>query len=271
VRGRWKTSSPSLSRGADSPGPARDVGGRCDNDRVNRADLSKQPHEVSAMFDDVAPRYDLVNDILSLGRARSWRKVVAEAVGAVPGEKVLDLAAGTGTSSEPYADAGVDVVAADLSLGMLEVGRARRPDIEFVQADATRLPFADESFDVVTISFGLRNIQDHQRALAEMLRVTRPGGRLVICEFSTPAFGPLRTVYTEYLMKALPGIAARAASNPEAYQYLAESIAAWPDQEALAAEIAATGWTGVQYRNLTGGIVAVHRALKPAAGASTTR
>ena len=239
--------------------------------RVNRADLSKQPHEVSAMFDDVAPRYDPVNDIPPLGRARSWRRAVAEAVGAVPGEKVLDLAAGTGTSSEPYADAGVDVVAADLSLGMLEVGRARRPDIEFVQADATRLPFADESFDVVTISFGLRNIQDHQRALAEMLRVTRPGGRLVICEFSTPASGPLRTVYTEYLMKALPGIAARAASNPEAYQYLAESIASWPDQEALAAEIAATGWTGVQYPNLTGGFVAVHRALKPAAGASTTR
>jgi demethylmenaquinone methyltransferase/2-methoxy-6-polyprenyl-1,4-benzoquinol methylase len=150
---------------------------------------------------------------------------------------------------------------------MLEVGRARRPDIEFVQADATRLPFADASFDAVTISFGLRNIQDYRRALAEMLRVARPGGRLVICEFSTPTAAPLRTVYTEYLMKALPGIAARAASNPEAYRYLAESIAAWPDQEDLAAEILAAGWTGVQYRNLTGGIVAVHRAVKPAADA----
>lgn len=215
------------------------------------------------MFDQVAPRYDLANDILALGQTRGWRRAVTSAVGAVPGETVLDVAAGTGTSAEPYADAGVQVIAADLSEGMLRVGRERRPDIDFVQADATRLPFADESFDAVTISFGLRNIAQHRQALREMHRVTRPGGRLVICEFSTPTFKPLRTVYSEYLVRAIPGIAQKVTSNPEAYEYLAESIRDWPDQETLAAQLAETGWGGVRYRNLTGGIVALHRAVKP--------
>lgn len=222
------------------------------------------------MFDQVAPRYDLTNDILSLGQTRGWRKAVTEAVGAVPDEMVLDLAAGTGKSSEPYADAGVQVVAADLSLGMLRVGRSRRPDIEFVQADATRLPFADDSFDAVTISYGLRNVEGYHRALHEMFRVTKPGGRLVIAEFSTPTNKLFRKVYSEYLIKALPEMAKKVSSNPEAYDYLAESIAAWPDQDGLAGDIAAAGWEDVQYRNLSGGIVAIHRAVKgrtPAYGA----
>ncbi|WP_144791246.1 demethylmenaquinone methyltransferase [Kocuria palustris] len=231
---------------------------------MNRADLSKRTDAVASMFDEVAPRYDLANDILALGQTRGWRRAVTAAVGAAPGEKVLDVAAGTGTSSEPFMEAGATVVAADLSEGMLRVGRERHPRIDFVQADATRLPFADETFDAVTISFGLRNIAEFRQALLEMLRVAKPGGRLVICEFSTPTFGPFRKVYSEYLVRAIPGIAQKVTSNPEAYEYLAESIRAWPDQEQLAAHLAEVGWQDVRYRNLTGGIVALHRAVKPA-------
>jgi demethylmenaquinone methyltransferase / 2-methoxy-6-polyprenyl-1,4-benzoquinol methylase len=231
---------------------------------VSRASLEKRPEEVQAMFDDVAPRYDVVNDILSMGQTRRWRRIVVDAVGAKPGQSVLDLAAGTGTSSEPYANAGVHVVACDFSQGMLRVGKRRRPDIDFVAGDATNLPFADESFDASTISFGLRNVSDPQKALAEMYRVTKPGGRLVIAEFSHPTFAPWRTVYTEYLMRALPAIATKVASNPTAYVYLAESIRAWPNQDGLAAWIDAAGWRDCRYRNLSGGIVAVHRAVKPA-------
>ncbi|MCC3290157.1 MULTISPECIES: demethylmenaquinone methyltransferase [unclassified Arthrobacter] len=230
---------------------------------MNRASLEKRPDEVAAMFDDVAPKYDVVNDVLSLGQTRRWRRIVVDAVGAVPGQRVLDLAAGTGTSSEPYADAGIDVVACDFSLGMLKVGKRRRPDIDFVAGDATNLPFEDNSFDASTISFGLRNVNEPKKALAEMLRVTKPGGRLVIAEFSSPVIPVWRTMYTEYLMRALPSIARKVASNPDAYVYLAESIRAWPNQDGLAAWIAETGWQDVAYRNLTGGIVAVHRAVKP--------
>ncbi len=230
---------------------------------MSRASLEKRPEEVQAMFDDVAPRYDLANDILSLGQARLWRKIVVDAVGAEPGQRVLDLAAGTGTSSEPYADAGIEVVACDFSLGMLQVGKRRRPDIDFVAGDATNLPFADNSFDAVTISFGLRNVSEPKKALAEMLRVTKPGGRLVLCEFSHPTFAPFRTIYTEYLMRALPTVARKVTSNPAAYVYLAESIRVWPNQEGLAGWVAETGWENCRYRNLSGGIVAVHRATKP--------
>ncbi|WAP52467.1 demethylmenaquinone methyltransferase [Arthrobacter sp. ATA002] len=230
---------------------------------MNRASLDKRPDEVAAMFDDVAPKYDVVNDVLSLGQTRRWRRIVVDAVGASPGQRVLDLAAGTGTSSEPYADAGINVVACDFSLGMLKVGKRRRPDIDFVAGDATNLPFEDNSFDASTISFGLRNVNEPKKALAEMLRVTKPGGRLVIAEFSAPTVPVWRTMYTEYLMRALPPIARRVASNPDAYVYLAESIRAWPNQDELAAWVAESGWDNVAYRNLTGGIVAVHRAVKP--------
>ena len=215
------------------------------------------------MFDDVAPKYDLVNDVLSFGQTRRWRRFVVDAVGARPGQRVLDLAAGTGTSSEPYADAGVNVVACDFSLGMLKVGKRRRPDIDFVAGDATNLPFEDNSFDASTISFGLRNVNEPKKALSEMLRVTKPGGRLVVAEFSSPTLPVWRTMYTEYLMRALPPIARKVASNPDAYVYLAESIRAWPDQDGLAAWISEAGWDDVAYRNLTGGIVAIHRAVKP--------
>lgn len=215
------------------------------------------------MFDDVAPKYDVVNDVLSMGQTRRWRRIVVEAVDASPGQRVLDLAAGTGTSSEPYADAGIDVVACDFSLGMLRVGKRRRPDIDFVAGDATNLPFADNSFDATTISFGLRNINDPKLALAEMFRVTKPGGRLVIAEFSHPELPLWRTMYTEYLMRALPAIATKVSSNPDAYVYLAESIRAWPNQDELGGWLDESGFTDVAYRNLNGGIVAVHRGTKP--------
>jgi demethylmenaquinone methyltransferase/2-methoxy-6-polyprenyl-1,4-benzoquinol methylase len=230
---------------------------------VTRADLRKQPHEVAAMFDGVAERYDLTNDVLSLGQTRLWRRAVADAVGARPGERVLDLAAGTGSSSLPFAAAGAQVVATDFSLGMLRVGKRAHPTLDLLAGDALRLPFPDATFDAVTISFGLRNVSDVDAALAEMARVARPGGRLVVCEFSHPTFAPFRTVYTEYLMKALPSVARRVSSNPDAYVYLAESIRAWPDQPALAQRVAAAGWTAVGWRNLTGGIVALHRAHRP--------
>lgn len=212
------------------------------------------------MFDDVADRYDRTNDVISLGQDRLWRRAVERAVAARPGERVLDLAAGTGTSSAPFAAAGGFVVPCDFSLGMLREGRRRRPSLPFVAGDAMRLPFADRAFDAVTISFGLRNVADPEVALGEMLRVTRPGGRLVLCEFSHPTWGPFRRVYLEYLMRAIPAIARRVASNAEAYVYLGESIPAWPDQRALAAAIASAGWTQVKWRNLTGGIVAIHHA-----------
>jgi len=214
------------------------------------------------MFDAVARRYDVTNDVLSLGQDRRWRHDVISAVDPRPGELVLDLAAGTGTSSEPFADRGATVVPCDFSLGMLTVGKQARPALPFTAGDGTQLPFADETFDAVTISFGLRNIVDPVAGLREMRRVTRPGGRLVVCEFSHPTYRPVRTVYLEYLMKALPNIARAVSSSPDAYVYLAESIRAWPDQQGLADLVADAGWRAPAWRNLSGGIVALHRATR---------
>lgn len=214
------------------------------------------------MFDAVAERYDLTNDVLAAGQTRLWRRAVGRAVAAQPDDRILDLAAGTGSSSVPFAAAGAFVVPCDFSLGMLRVGKREHPDLSFVAGDALGLPFADATFDTVTISFGLRNVTDVDAALREMARVTRPGGRLIVCEFSQPTWGPLRTAYSGYLMRALPAVARRVSSNPDAYVYLAESIRAWPDQPALAARIATAGWTDVSWSDLTYGIVAVHRARR---------
>ena len=212
------------------------------------------------MFDAVAKRYDVTNDVLSLGQDRRWRKDVLDAVEPKAGELVLDLAAGTGTSSLPFTEAGATVIPCDFSVGMLQVGKKARPALPFVAGDGTKLPFADGTFDAVTISFGLRNIVDPVAGLRELRRVTRPGGRLVVCEFSHPTNSVFRTVYMEYLMKALPAIARGVSSSPDAYVYLAESIRAWPDQQGLARLIHQAGWTRCQIRNLSGGIVALHRA-----------
>jgi demethylmenaquinone methyltransferase/2-methoxy-6-polyprenyl-1,4-benzoquinol methylase len=231
---------------------------------MTRAELDKRPGEVAAMFDGLADRYDLLNDVLSLGQDRYWRKVVARAVGAGPGELVLDLAAGTGTSSRAFTGAGARCVACDFSLGMLRAGAAKpAARVRFVAGDALDLPFRDLAFDAVTISFGLRNVVDTAAALTEMLRVTRPGGRLVVCEFSHLPVRRLDAVYSRYLAAALPMIARRVAGNGEAYSYLAESIADWPAQPELARRIAAAGWRGVRWRNLSMGVVALHMARRP--------
>jgi demethylmenaquinone methyltransferase/2-methoxy-6-polyprenyl-1,4-benzoquinol methylase len=228
---------------------------------VSRAGLDKDPREVAAMFDGVARRYDLTNTVLSFGQDRRWRVATRRALDPKPGERVLDLAAGSGVSTVEFARTGAWCVAADFSLGMLSVGRKR--GVPLVAADALRLPFRDGAFDAVTILFGLRNLADPGQGLREMLRVVRPGGRLVVCEFSTPTWQPFRSVYLNYLMRALPSIARAVSSNPDAYVYLAESIRAWPDQRGLAELIAESGWSSVAWRNLTSGIVAVHRAVKP--------
>ena len=230
---------------------------------MTRADLTKAPTDVAAMFDGVAQRYDITNDVLALGQTRIWRRAVVAAVDPKPGELILDLAAGTGTSSVPFADAGAHVIPTDFSLGMLRVGRQRQPRLPFVAGDGLHLPYRDASFDAATISFGLRNLSDRAAGLAEFRRVLKPGGRLVVCEFSHPTVAPLRTLYTEYLMRALPAVATKVASNPEAYVYLAESIRAWPSQAELADEMLTCGLVEVQWRNLTGGIVAIHRAVNP--------
>jgi demethylmenaquinone methyltransferase/2-methoxy-6-polyprenyl-1,4-benzoquinol methylase len=232
-------------------------------ERAQRADLAKQPREVAAMFDGVARRYDLTNTVLSFGLDRHWRRATRAALAIRPGQRVLDLAAGTAVSTVDLARAGAAAVACDFSLGMLRQGRHR--GVPLVAGDALRLPFPDAAFDAVTISFGLRNVADVDLALRELARVTRPGGRLVVCEFSRPTWAPFRAVYLEYLMRALPAVARRVASNPDAYVYLAESIRAWPDQPALAGRIAAAGWRDVAWRDLTGGIVALHRGTRRAA------
>jgi demethylmenaquinone methyltransferase/2-methoxy-6-polyprenyl-1,4-benzoquinol methylase len=229
---------------------------------MSRANLDKDPDEVAAMFDGVAKRYDLVNDLLSLGQTKAWRRAATAIIAPKPGMKILDLAAGTGSSSEPLAAAGAEIIPADFSEGMLAAGRKARPHLAFTKADALNLPFEADTFDVVTISFGLRNTADIDKALSQMRKVTKPGGHLVVVEFSHPVWRPFRTIYTNYLMRLLPIIARITSSNPDAYVYLAQSIRAWPDQSALACRIEAAGWSNVGWTNLTGGVVAVHRAVK---------
>jgi len=251
-----------------------------------RAELDKRPGDVAAMFDAIAGRYDLLNDLLSMGQVRLWRRAVARITGARPGERVLDLAAGTGTSSLTFTDTGADCVACDFSLGMLQAGKSRLDAsqrgtgpgrrgfaggttgvvppgrLSFVAGDALRLPFRDGAFDAVTISFGLRNVADPVAGLAEMRRVTRPGGRLVVCEFSAITIDQVDMLYRRYLLHVLPAIARRAARNPEAYEYLAESIVDWPAQRELAGLIETAGWSAVRWRNLSLGAVAVHVARR---------
>jgi demethylmenaquinone methyltransferase / 2-methoxy-6-polyprenyl-1,4-benzoquinol methylase len=229
---------------------------------MSRANLNKDPDEVAAMFDGVAKRYDLVNDLLSLGRTKAWRKATTAIIAPEPGMQILDLAAGPGSSSEPLYKAGATVFATDFSEGMLAQGRKARPYLNFSKADALNLPFEDNRFDVVTISYGLRNTVKYEKALAEALRVTKTGGRIVIAEFSHPTNRVFRTIYTKYLMRLLPAIAKKTASNPDAYVYLAESIRAWPDQAALAQSLEGAGWSKVSWKNLTFGVVAVHSASK---------
>jgi demethylmenaquinone methyltransferase/2-methoxy-6-polyprenyl-1,4-benzoquinol methylase len=214
------------------------------------------------MFDDVAHRYDFLNDLLSLGRTKAWRRVVTSIIGPKPGMKILDIAAGTGSSSRPLVDKGAEVTALDFSHGMIEQGRKQNKNINFVQGDALKLPFEDNFFDVTTISFGLRNTSNTDKALKEALRVTKDGGRIVIAEFSHPVNPIFKKIYLNYLMKALPVIVKKISKNPDAYIYLAESIRAWPDQAELASIMRDSGFKSVAWQDLTFGIVAVHIGYK---------
>ena len=225
--------------------------------------MEKRPDEVAGMFSDVAPGYDRTNLVLSMGNSALWRLAAVKAIDPKPGERILDVAGGTGTSAATLAKSGATVIVVDFSPGMIEEGRRRNPRIEFIEADAQRLPFGDDEFDVVTISFGLRNVADPKAALAEMYRVLKPGGRLLICEFSHPPQALVRGGYELYLRRAMPTIVRISSSNPDAYSYLAESIAEWPDQGTLSQWIRGVGFTRVAYRNLTAGIVALHRGRKP--------
>jgi demethylmenaquinone methyltransferase/2-methoxy-6-polyprenyl-1,4-benzoquinol methylase len=237
---------------------------------MTRAQLDRRPADVAGMFDRTANRYDMVNDVLSLGQDRLWRRAVARAVGAGRGERVLDLAAGTGTSARAFAAAGATCVACDFSLGMLREGMRRQrgadgtggaAGVSFIAGDALALPFRGASFDAVTISFGLRNVSDPRAALAELRRVTRPGGRLVVCEFSHVRTRPADLLYQRYLQRVLPAVAGLVSSNPDAYAYLAESIRDWPGQAELARSLQAAGWSAVRWRNLSFGIVALHSGV----------
>ena len=232
---------------------------------MTRADLTKKPADVSTMFDGVAGRYDLLNTILAFGQDRGWRSAMVEALD-LPresGARVLDVAAGTGTSSAAIARAGHRVLASDFSAGMMAEGRKRQQHIPFVGADATNLPFTSDSFDAAVISFGLRNVVEPRKALSEMARVVKPGGTVVVCEFSTPNNRAFRHVYSRYIMGMLPHVASQVSANGAAYSYLAESILAWPDQEGLREWFLELGLERAQYRNLSGGIVALHRGYVP--------
>ncbi|CAN5255716.1 demethylmenaquinone methyltransferase [soil metagenome] len=225
--------------------------------------MNKQPDEVAGMFDDVAKHYDRTNTVLSAGNAVLWRAAMVRAVAPQPGERVLDVAAGTGTSSAALARSGAEVIALDFSAGMVAEGRRKHKKLEFIEGDAEKLPFPDNQFDAVTISFGLRNVSHPKVALAEMYRVLKPGGRLVVCEFSKPPVAIFRAGYWAYLQYVMPTVVDRVSSNPAAYTYLAQSIKEWPDQGELSQWIRGVGFTRVAYRNLTGGIVALHRGHKP--------
>ena len=228
-----------------------------------RAQLDRQPRDVARMFDAVADSYDRTNAVMTGGQERRWRRIVADTLAISAGDRVLDLAAGTGASSASLQERGASVVACDFSQGMLAVGRRRQPTIRFVAGDALHLPFADAAFEAVTISFGLRNFVDVDGALRELARVTKPGGRIAILETSAPRRQPMRAGHHFYVRRVMPRIAKLVATNSEAYEYLAESMAAWPTPDALADRITAAGWERVEWRQLLLGAVALHSGLRP--------
>jgi demethylmenaquinone methyltransferase/2-methoxy-6-polyprenyl-1,4-benzoquinol methylase len=225
---------------------------------VSRAQLDRKPGEVARMFDAVAPHYDRMNAVMTFGQERRWRRVVAAELAVGAGDTVLDLAAGTGASSVAIGVNGSTVVACDFSQGMLAVGRDRHRDLPMVAGDALCLPFADDSFEAVTISFGLRNVADIDLALRELARVAKTGARLAVLETSAPLHQPMRAGHHFYVERVMPRLARLASSNSEAYRYLAESVEAWPAPADLADRITAAGWSSVRWRSLLLGVVALH-------------
>ena len=231
----------------------------------------EKAERVRSVFDSVANRYDLMNDLMSLGVHRLWKRVAVELAGVRRGQRVLDLASGTGDLAARFAGlVGPDglVVMSDINAAMLDQGRARMADrglagnIEYAQINAEEIPFPDNSFDCITIGFGLRNVTDKQRALVAMRRVLKAGGRLLVLEFSQPQNKPLKALYDLYSFKLLPQIGRLVAKDEGSYRYLAESIRMHPDQETLKAMMEQAGFERCDYHNLTGGIVAIHRGFK---------
>ncbi|MEP5763960.1 MAG: bifunctional demethylmenaquinone methyltransferase/2-methoxy-6-polyprenyl-1,4-benzoquinol methylase UbiE [Halieaceae bacterium] len=226
---------------------------------------------VANVFHSVADRYDLMNDLMSGGIHRVWKRFTIEVSAVRPGHRVLDIAGGTGDLSSRFADlvgAEGEVVLADINDSMLRVGRDKLLDrgyhdnLRYVQANAENLPFPDNHFDVVSIAFGLRNVTDKERALGSMLRVLKPGGRLLVLEFSKPESELLSKAYDTYSFRILPVLGKLVAGDSDSYQYLAESIRMHPDQESLREMMESVGFTRCEFFNMTGGIVALHRGIK---------
>ncbi len=220
----------------------------------------KEPGRIAAMFDRVAPNYDRANTVMVAGQDKRWRRAVREALSLQPGERCLDLGAGTGVSTVELAKSGADVIGVDFSLGMLQAHQDRQ--VPLVNADALHLPFADNTFNAVTGSFFIRNVADLDACLTEILRVLAPGGRMVLCEVSTPVWKPYRKAHGVFVKHVLPKVAGRVGSDPDAYRYLSESTLEWPSQSDFADRIVKAGYRKVAWRNLAGGAVAMHRGFK---------
>ncbi|MCK0745369.1 bifunctional demethylmenaquinone methyltransferase/2-methoxy-6-polyprenyl-1,4-benzoquinol methylase UbiE [Chromohalobacter nigrandesensis] len=233
--------------------------------------VEEKADRVAQVFHSVAARYDVMNDLMSFGVHRLWKRLTLERAGVRPGHHVLDIAGGTGDLALKFSrlvGPHGRVVLADINASMLRVGRDKLLDngvgdnVEYVQANAEALPFADNSFDCITIAFGLRNVTDKEAALRSMARVLKPGGRLLVLEFSKPASAALSRLYDEYSFRVLPRMGEWVAQDGESYRYLAESIRMHPDQETLKAMMEDAGLERVEYTNMTGGVVALHRGIK---------
>lgn len=234
-------------------------------------DKAEKVGKVAEVFHSVAAKYDLMNDLMSMGVHRVWKRHTIACAGARPGNQILDLAGGTGDLTAKFSRIVGDqgkVILADINDSMLKVGRDKLRDlgivgnVEYVQANAEALPFADNSFDVVTIAFGLRNVTDKDKALASIYRVLKPGGRLLVLEFSKPTTEGLSKLYDWYSFNLLPTMGKIITNDADSYQYLAESIRMHPDQDTLQSMMENVGFEEVSYQNLTGGIVALHKGYK---------
>ncbi|MAN50748.1 MULTISPECIES: bifunctional demethylmenaquinone methyltransferase/2-methoxy-6-polyprenyl-1,4-benzoquinol methylase UbiE [Marinimicrobium] len=234
--------------------------------------VEEKASRVANVFHSVAARYDLMNDLMSGGVHRLWKRFTIELAAVRPGQTILDIAGGTGDLSYAFAKkVGPDglVVLADINESMLNVGRDRLTDrgiagnLQYAQADAQYLPFPDNTFDCITIAFGLRNVTDKDLALRSMLRVLKPGGRLLVLEFSKPQNPLLEKAYDTYSFKLLPFMGKVVANDADSYRYLAESIRMHPDQETLKGMMDAAGFVNTEYHNMTGGVVALHKGIKP--------